>query len=73
MARGREASEWLRTAHMLALIANVNRDPRKSRAFRADDFNPYRTMNETTATGQPVSILKVFLRGGAGAAGGEGK
>jgi len=26
---------------LLALIANVNRDPKRTRAFRPADFNPY--------------------------------
>jgi len=26
---------------LLALIANVNRDPKKTRAFKPADFNPY--------------------------------
>jgi len=25
----------------MALIANVNRDPKKTRAFKPSDFNPY--------------------------------
>ncbi len=38
-ARGRDA--WQHTSCILALIANVNRDPKKTRAFRPDDFNPF--------------------------------
>ena len=26
---------------LCALIANANRDPKKGRAFKPDDFNPY--------------------------------
>ena len=33
--------EWAQTAAVMALLANVNRDPKKTRAFRPDDFNPY--------------------------------
>jgi hypothetical protein len=38
-ARGREA--WAHTSAILALIANVNRDPKKTRAFKPSDFDPY--------------------------------
>jgi len=38
-ARGRES--WARTSAVLALIANVNRDPKKTRPFKPSDFDPY--------------------------------
>lgn len=38
-AHGREA--WGRTSAVLALIANVNRDPKKTRPFKPSDFDPY--------------------------------
>jgi hypothetical protein len=38
-ARGREA--WAHTSAILALIANVNRDPKKTKAFKPSDFDPY--------------------------------
>ena len=38
-ARGRE--NWAHTSAILALIANVHRDPKKTRAFRPSDFDPY--------------------------------
>jgi hypothetical protein len=38
-ARGREG--WVHTSAVLALIANVNRDPKKTRPFKPSDFDPY--------------------------------
>lgn len=38
-ARGREA--WAHTSAVLALIANVNRDPKKTRPYKPGDFDPY--------------------------------
>ena len=38
-ARGREA--WAHTSAILALIANVNRDPKRTRPFKPSDFDPY--------------------------------
>ncbi len=38
-ARGRES--WAHTSALLALIANVNRDPKKTRPFKPSDFDPY--------------------------------
>jgi len=39
----------------MALIANVLRDPKKSRTVKPSDFNPYNLQKRTKA---PVSILR---------------
>ena len=52
-ARGR--FEWGQTASLMALIANVLRDPKKSRTVKPSDFNPYNVKLKTKA---PVSILR---------------
>ena len=38
-AKGRDA--WAHTSAVLALIANVNRDPKKTPAFQPADFDPF--------------------------------
>lgn len=38
-ARGRDA--WAHTSAVMTLIANVNRDPKKTRPFKPSDFDPY--------------------------------
>ena len=38
-ARGRDA--WAHTSTVLAMIANVNRDPKKTPAFQPADFDPH--------------------------------
>ncbi len=38
-ARGRDA--WAHTSVLCALIANVNRDPKKGRPFKPADFDPH--------------------------------
>ena len=57
-AKGREA--WAHTSVLLALIANVNRDPKKHRAFRPDDFNPYasRRGGRVRITTENIGLLK---------------
>ena len=40
MAEGRTEHDWAQTSAVLALIANVHRDPRKTRVFKPADFNP---------------------------------
>jgi hypothetical protein len=41
MAEGRSRDNWAHTSAVLALVANVNRDPKKSKAYKPADFNPH--------------------------------
>ena len=41
MAEGRSRSLWGHTAALLAMLANTHRDPKKTRAFRPEDFDPH--------------------------------
>jgi len=52
--------EWSQTAAVMALLANVNRDPKKTRAFRPDDFNPYIRAERRAAavTITDISVLR---------------
>ncbi len=52
-ARGR--FEWGQTASLLAMIANILRDPKKTKAVKPADFNPYNVKPKAKV---PVSILR---------------
>lgn len=41
MAEGRDRQLWAHTSSVMALLANINRDPKKCGVLRAADFNPY--------------------------------
>ena len=46
----RDKLEWSRTASIMALIANVNRDSkRRQEPFTIDDFSPYGQANKTAS------------------------
>jgi len=63
MAEARQRDEWARTSSLMALIANANRDAKKHRAFRPNDFDPF---SQTPKPKQKVdvSILKdIFIKG----------
>jgi len=63
-AHGREA--WAHTSAILTLIANVNRDPKKTRPFKPSDFDPYsaRDGRDATVEVKDMDLLKhAFLRG----------
>lgn len=41
MADGRGKMEWAQTSNLMAMIVNVMRDPKKTKAVKPADFNPY--------------------------------
>jgi len=41
MAEGHGRDAWSRMSVLLALTANANRDPKKHRAFKPSDFDPF--------------------------------
>lgn len=41
MAEARSEADWAHTSHLLALLANVHRDPKRTAAFRPADWNPH--------------------------------
>lgn len=51
MVEGRGKFEWSQTASLMALAANLVRDPRKGRAATPSDFNPF-------APRPPTPVLK---------------
>lgn len=65
MAEGAGRERWAHTSLICALIANANRDPKKGRAFKADDFNPYarseRRSSRTVADKQGLNLLREAL------------
>lgn len=41
MVEARQRDNWTHTSAILALTANINRDPKKTKVFQPDDFNPF--------------------------------
>jgi len=41
MAEGHGRDEWGRLSVLLALTANCHRDPKKGRAFKPSDYDPF--------------------------------
>ncbi|HOQ06093.1 MAG TPA: hypothetical protein PKY88_12870 [Anaerohalosphaeraceae bacterium] len=67
MAQGRGESAWGRTSNLMALIANVNRDPKKGRPFKPEDFNPYaRKSRVIVLTKKNFGLLRDLFIGKAG-------
>lgn len=58
MAEGRSRSLWGHTSSVLCLLANVNRDPKKTRAYRPADFDPHATPGRRLR-GRRVSVERL--------------
>ncbi len=63
MAEARERSGWARASALLALIANAHRDPKKTRAFKPGDFDPYAHPGDGVT--HDTAALKARLQGKA--------
>lgn len=66
MAEGRDRLRWRHTAQVMMVIANVHRDPKKGRPFKASDFDPYqmgRGRRGIRIHRDNISVLKGLLPG----------
>ena len=67
MAEARVDAEWNHTSATLAMLANVNRDPKKHGPYRPEDFHPLKRRGNSQGirvTPQNIGLLKkVFLKG----------
>ena len=62
MAEARDRQAWNRLSVLLALTANCHRDPKKQRALRPEDFNPYaRRRAGVRITSDTVEALKALV------------
>jgi len=69
MAEARARDEWARMSSLMALIANCHRDPKKTRALRPSDFDPFAKASRPVPVG--IEVLKeVFIEGKVPAQGG---
>jgi len=55
MAEAAGHDRWARVSSLMALIANVNRDPKRTRPFSPDDFSPFAVRRTATPTGMPIT------------------
>jgi len=65
MAEARLDDEWNHTSAVLALLANIHRDPKKRRPFRPDDFHTYRRSRDCgmRITRENIGLLKKAFLG----------
>lgn len=61
MAETRQRKQWDHTSTILALLYNMNRDPRRSQARAPADFHPYA---ERTPRGIPITPKTLHMMRG---------
>ena len=64
LAEARSRHDWSQSSALLAMIANVNRDPKKSKKFKPADFDPHvrKQKDPLVLKTKDLSILKrVFV------------
>lgn len=62
MGEARSRQAWAHTSSVLALLANVHRDSKKTRAYKPADFNPHIRKTSVTIQKVGISVLKqVFV------------
>ena len=62
MAESRSKDNWNHTSAVLALIINVNRDPKRHGAVSPKELNPHEKKAKTVLKGEDLRILKdVFV------------
>jgi len=60
MAEGRQREQWSRLSALMALVANTQRDPKRTRALKPADFDPF--ARQSPPVKADVSVLKsVFI------------
>ena len=62
MLDGKQRHDWSIASAVMALVANINRDPKRSRRLNPSDFDPFAKRQRPIKVG--VSVLKdVFIDG----------
>lgn len=62
MAEARSQQAWAHTSSVLALVANLHRDPKRTRAYKPGDFNPHVRRKPVTTAKLGINVLKqVFV------------
>jgi hypothetical protein len=60
MAEARSRDAWAHTSTLLALLANVHRDPKRTAAFKPADFDPHH-QRQRPAAKVNIDVLKTVF------------
>lgn len=60
MAEAASRDAWAHTSTVLAMLANANRDPKKTRPFKPSDFDPHQVSKRPVAK-VSIDVLKTVF------------
>jgi hypothetical protein len=61
MGEARSRQLWAHTSTLLAMLANVHRDPHKTRAYKPAEFNPHVRRTEKLPRVGVTALKQVFV------------
>lgn len=62
MAEAKSHQAWNHTSALLAMLANIHRDAKKTRAFKPEDFHPHCRQEQQVTGHVGIDVLKqVFV------------
>lgn len=63
MADAKSEDRWNHTASLMALIANVNRDPKKGKTIKPHEFHPHtsKPKKQDTLPKADITLLKTVF------------
>lgn len=66
MADGHMRERWSHTSSLMALLANLHRDPKKGKRFEARDFDPFARGQQRKPPAIPadITVLRDVFCGG---------
>lgn len=64
MAESRQRENWNHTSQVLAMLYNVNRDPKRHRALKPAEFHPFaKKRKQPRLSGKDLTVLRdVFVK-----------
>ncbi|HAN98342.1 MAG TPA: hypothetical protein DCQ98_13325 [Planctomycetaceae bacterium] len=69
LAEERQRDQWAHTSLVLAVLANLHRDPKRTGRYSPDDFNPFAASRGAPPPKAGIEVLKaVFVDQGSGGA-----
>ena len=60
MLEGRRRSNWDLLGEILAMLHNINRDPKKTQAISAIEINPYRKKSQAVTKVSPREFVEAL-------------
>ncbi len=61
MAEERQRDQWSHTSVLLAVLANIHRDPKRTSRYTSEDFNPFSVRRSVSMKAEIGVLKQVFV------------